>query len=188
MLPDQSIATGDTEGTVKVWNTSNDSIKIMNRNSIEQIVNNANQSEQTQPLNIDINLPKKVLELGNQFKEDLKNKALIEINKLKTTLNIENCCVLCLAAMSDGRLLSGGEDKKAVIWDVSTGQSIRSLKGGHTAAVNCIAVLVGDKEIATGSNDKTIIIWDAKLGQQLKAIVGHELEIFSLVALNESQL
>lgn len=188
VLPDQSIATGDSEGTVKVWNPMNDSIKVMNRNSIEQIVN-TNQNEQTSPLNIDINLPKKVLEIGNQIKEDLKNKALIEINKLKTTLNIENCCVLCLAALPDGRLVSGGEDKKAVIWDVATCQSIKSLKG-HTAAVNCIAVLVeGEcKEIATGSNDKTIIIWDVNIGQQLKVIIGHELEILSLISLKENQL
>ena len=52
VLPDQSIATGDSEGTVKVWNPMNDSIKVMNRNSIEQIVN-TNQNEQTSPLNID---------------------------------------------------------------------------------------------------------------------------------------
>ena len=44
------------------------------------------------------------------------------------------------------------------IWDIYTGEEIKTLKG-HTDNVNCMTVK-DEKTIISGGSDRTIIIWD----------------------------
>ncbi len=93
-------------------------------------------------------------------------------------------------------LASGGKDNVIKIWDLATGNVLRTLYG-HTSNVNALAVSPDGKLLASGSgdiNDKrdlgtftqggvvgrtdtTVRIWRVQTGQQLQVLRGHELPI-----------
>ena len=94
-------------------------------------------------------------------------------------------------------LASGGKDNVIKIWDLTTGNILRTLYG-HTANVNALAVSPDGKLLASGSgdiNDKrdlgtftqggvvggaedtTVRIWNIQTGQQLQVLRGHELPV-----------
>src|SRR5688572_15949054 len=89
-------------------------------------------------------------------------------------------------------LASGGKDNVIKIWDLVTGNVLRTLYG-HTSNVNALAVSPDGKLLASGSgdvNDKrdlwtftqggvvggavdnTVRIWDIQTGQQLRVLRG----------------
>ena len=97
-------------------------------------------------------------------------------------------------------LASGGKDNVIKIWDLATGNILRTLYG-HTANVNALVVSPDGKLLASGSgdiNDKrdlgaftlggvvggaednTVRIWSVQTGQQLQVLRGHELPVAAL--------
>ena len=70
--------------------------------------------------------------------------------------------VLCLQALPDGRIVSGGADGTLRIWtrDSSGAWSSEVLKG-HTKWVYCLQALP-DGRIVSGSGDDTLRIWDGE--------------------------
>lgn len=69
--------------------------------------------------------------------------------------------VLCTAWTSDGaRVVSGGCDNIAKMWDISTGQGTQI--AAHQAPIKEIAFLDGFNLVVTGSWDKTLKYWDAR--------------------------
>jgi WD40 repeat protein len=94
-------------------------------------------------------------------------------------------------------LASGGKDNVIKIWDLATGNVLRTLYG-HTSNVNALAVSPDGKLLASGSgdiNDKrdlgaftqggvvggaednTVRIWSVQTGLQLQVLRGHELPV-----------
>jgi eukaryotic-like serine/threonine-protein kinase len=69
------------------------------------------------------------------------------------------------------RIVTGGWDKTAKVWDARTGTPILSLKG-HTDAVEASYSPDGSR-IVTASWDKTAKVWDAAMGAQVLALIGH---------------
>jgi WD40 repeat protein len=66
----------------------------------------------------------------------------------------------------DGRLLaSGSEDGTIKLWDVNTGEEIRTLKG-HSWRVRSVAFSPDGRLIASGSGDWTIKLWDVNTGRE----------------------
>ena len=56
-------------------------------------------------------------------------------------------------------MASAGADAKTVrVWDVATGECVRTLKG-HTSIVWDVRDLGGGR-MASGSNDGTVRVWD----------------------------
>ena len=55
------------------------------------------------------------------------------------------------------RMLSGGDDRSIIIWDVNSTKVLETLTG-HDNGVTSIALVAGD--IYTGSFDHNIICWD----------------------------
>jgi WD40 repeat protein len=80
--------------------------------------------------------------------------------------------VKAVAVTSDGRIVSGGDDKTARIWDARTGDQLLQLKG-HESGVYAVAV-TPDGRVVTGSSDKTVRIWDSRTGAELAQLKGHE--------------
>jgi WD40 repeat protein len=102
-------------------------------------------------------------------------------------------------------LASGGKDNVIKIWDLATGNVLRTLYG-HTANINALAVSPDGKLLASGSgniNDKrdlaafiqggvvggaednTVRIWSVQTGKQEQLLRGHELPIGAVAFSND---
>lgn len=94
-------------------------------------------------------------------------------------------------------LASGGKDNVIKIWDLATGNILRTLYG-HTTNVNALAISPDGKLLASGSGDindqrdlgaftqggvvggdadNTVRIWSVQTGQQLQVLRGSELPV-----------
>ncbi|MDD3401693.1 MAG: metallophosphoesterase, partial [Eubacteriales bacterium] len=78
-----------------------------------------------------------------------------------------------IACLPEGRrCVSGSLDHTIKIWDIESGQCLRTLEG-HTETFTCVACLPDGKRCVSGSKDNTIKIWDIESGQCLCTLEGH---------------
>ena len=61
----------------------------------------------------------------------------------------------------NARIASVGGDKSVFVWDVTTGQTIKSFTG-HLKRVNCVAWNADDNMVVSGSSDGTMRFWDTR--------------------------
>src|SRR5262249_55719184 len=81
--------------------------------------------------------------------------------------------ILSVAFRSDGKtVVSGSLDGTLRIWDVASGQSLRTLQG-HTFIVRAVAFSPDGKTVVSGSADGTLRLWDVDSGQTLRTLEGH---------------
>jgi WD40 repeat protein len=72
----------------------------------------------------------------------------------------------------DGKMIvTASRDKTARLWDVASGQQLRSLEG-HTDAVYSAAFSPDGKMIVTASSDKTARLWTGSIEGLLKQAEG----------------
>ena len=70
-------------------------------------------------------------------------------------------------------LATTSEDGTAKVWEIDTGDLLRSLKG-HTNPVNCVNYDQQGKYVVTSSSDLTIKLWDCHNDYQCcKTFYGH---------------
>lgn len=86
--------------------------------------------------------------------------------------------------MRDGSLASSGESGIISIWDVNTGEVLKSLKDHQTTWIPCLKEL-SDDSLASGSHDKSIKIWNPHSGQLLLTLEGHTDIVKALDQLSE---
>ncbi|MCS7052505.1 MAG: serine/threonine protein kinase, partial [Ignavibacterium sp.] len=72
----------------------------------------------------------------------------------------------------DRMIASGDSSKKIKLWDVSSGQLIRTLEG-HNDIVYSVSFSPDGKILASGSADNTIKLWDINSGQLIITLEGH---------------
>jgi WD40 repeat protein len=89
----------------------------------------------------------------------------------------------CVVAFSpDGRLLaSGGADAKVKLWEVASGQEVRTLRG-HKALVWSVAFSPDGRLLASGGADSTVKIWEVASGRTVRTLSGHNSWVISSVA------
>lgn len=75
-------------------------------------------------------------------------------------------------------LASGSLDSTVKIWDVRSGNLLRTFQG-H-GAMRAVAFDPQGETLASGSFDKTVELWEARSGKLLRALEGHETSILSL--------
>jgi len=103
-------------------------------------------------------------------------------------------------------LASGGSDDVIKIWDLSTGNVLRTLYG-HTSNVNALAVSADGTLLASGSGDisderdlgifaqggvvggedNTVRIWNVQTGRELRVLRGHELPVAGVAFSNDGR-
>lgn len=77
----------------------------------------------------------------------------------------------------DRVLMTGSYDATIKVWDMKTGQELRTLTG-HTAGIRCLQF--DDSKLITGSLDRTIKVWNWKTGQLLRTLKGHSEGVIGL--------
>src|SRR5438067_309916 len=74
--------------------------------------------------------------------------------------------VRAVAFSPDGRrILTGSEDKTAILWDARTGKQLRVFRG-HTHHVRQVIFSPDGKSMLTSSDDWTAILWDVATGRR----------------------
>ncbi|MBX7173957.1 MAG: TIR domain-containing protein, partial [Pyrinomonadaceae bacterium] len=88
---------------------------------------------------------------------------------------------------SDGKfIVSGSSDETMRIWDLATGQCLKTLVG-HSDSVLAVAVSSDGKFIVSGSSDETVRIWDLATGQCLKTLVGHSDSVWGVAVSSDGK-
>ena len=79
---------------------------------------------------------------------------------------------------------SGYKDKTIKIWDIATGECVKTLVG-HTDEVT--SVYANELQVFSGSKDFTVRVWDIATGECINVLAGHKRAVNSVHA-NESHV
>ena len=63
------------------------------------------------------------------------------------------------------------EDNMLRVWDLESGQVLRTLQG-HVDAVNCMTITPDGSRVVSGSHDETMRLWDLESGEEVATFTG----------------
>ncbi|CAO2652155.1 Nn.00g004380.m01.CDS01 [Neocucurbitaria sp. VM-36] len=84
--------------------------------------------------------------------------------------------IMCLQ-FDDRVLMTGSYDATVKVWDIKTGQEIRTLTG-HTQGIRCLQF--DDSKLITGSLDNTMKVWNWRTGELIRTLTGHSHGVIGL--------
>jgi WD40 repeat protein len=88
--------------------------------------------------------------------------------------------VYCVAISPDGQTLAScGDDKTIKIWNLNTGELLRTVTG-HSDIVWSVTFSPDGQMIASCSEDKTVKIWKLDTGKMLHTLLGHSEAVGSI--------
>ncbi|GHO48233.1 serine/threonine-protein kinase [Ktedonospora formicarum] len=94
--------------------------------------------------------------------------------RVRLTYRGHNAGVLSFAWSSDGaRIISGGEDHTAQVWNVADGRTIYTYRDQPEYLIKCTIWSPDNKRVACASNDQTVRVWNAVDGDNLYTFSGH---------------
>jgi WD40 repeat protein len=95
--------------------------------------------------------------------------------------------VVAVAFVSDGsRALSGSLDGTLRLWDLATGETLRTLEG-HSNGVSAVAVSADGRRALSGSADHTLRLWDLATGATLRTLKGHSNAVSAVAVLADGR-
>lgn len=162
----QTIASGNQNGTVYLWQMGNGQLKNTLRGHSHG-VNSVAISPSGETL--------ASASADNTIKLwDLKTGELVR------TLKGHSAWVSSVAFSPDGKTIaSSSYDKTIKLWDLNTGEVIRTLKG-HSAWIFAVAFSPNGATLGSSSYDNTIKLWDLKTGELRKSLKGDTERILTL--------
>jgi WD40 repeat protein len=108
--------------------------------------------------------------------------------RLEVLLKGHENAVLGLAFSPDSqRLISGSEDRTAMIWDVAAGKALHKLEG-HMDRIYAVGFTSDGARAVTGSDDHELRLWSAEDGALLKTMTGHGDKVRSLAVSFEDRI
>jgi len=125
----------------------------------------------------------------------VSSEKTIELWDVKTVKKVKSftghsSMITSIAFSPDGKLIAsadtglsgdiGGVNAGSIkIWDVKSGQELKTLKG-HKWSVDSVAFSPNGKIIASCGFDNAIRLWDVATGNELKVLLGHEMYVASV--------
>lgn len=101
-------------------------------------------------------------------------------HKSTTDSSIGNVSAVAIAETPERTwIVSGSWDHTVKVWDLRTGQELRTLRG-HNSSVLSVAVTPDGKKVISGSGDNTIKVWDLETGQELLNLTEHKERVNAL--------
>jgi WD40 repeat protein len=177
------LATGDHDGTVRLWNIKNVlPVPIGVLESTNVVPGNRQSSRRIGRL---------------QFSSDGRRLAILrqfhsaEVWKLDplqplATFSDINDWNYALAFSANGRRLVGGREE-VKIWEIETGRLLTSLRG-HEAVIMCAAFSPDGRTLATGSVDHSVKLWNLAIQQEVATLKGHEGPVSDVVFSTDGNL
>lgn len=112
------------------------------------------------------------------WKEVYSERCVVERNWRKNTFtprvldkSVHKGGISCLQfCEAQNILITGSNDKTAIVWNLETGQVLRKLKG-HARTIRTLQF--DDTKLVTGSLDHTLRIWNYHTGQCIRTLEGH---------------
>lgn len=111
---------------------------------------------------------------------DGQTKAISEISKE------HNGRINCLIKLSDGKIVSGGQDNTIKIWDIEKKQTLFTLKG-HSSIIWDIRELEGNKLISA-SDDNKAKIWDMNTKKEVCTLFNSHRHVSSIAVLKNNKI
>lgn len=84
-----------------------------------------------------------------------------------------------LLSKDETKVISGGGDNQIHLWDLQTGELLKSLRG-HVSWVHAMALHPDGQRLVTVSNDQAVRLWNLETGQTLWTIKGHRSKVLDL--------
>lgn len=122
---------------------------------------------------------------GKTIPEGLaKSRAVSEYQQVANHVGLHSASmpgILCLdiSRSSSSRIVTGGNDKNAVIFNLSSSQVVSILKG-HTKKVSKVVYHPSEELVFTGSPDATVRVWGVEQGQCAYIIRAHKSAVTGL--------
>jgi WD40 repeat protein len=92
-----------------------------------------------------------------------------------------------MVVVPDGqRALSATGDRTLKLWDLTTGDCLRTFTG-HSKRVESVALLPDGQRALSASDDKTLKLWDLETGECLRTFEGHSGGVRSVALLADGQ-
>ncbi|MEG4801041.1 trypsin-like peptidase domain-containing protein [Microcoleus sp. ARI1-B5] len=166
VLASAYFTTGNSNGTISVWNFPGGQLKTTLQGHAEAV--NA----------LAASADGKVFASGSDDKTvkiwNLDNGAAVR------TLSGHSAAVSSVAVSPDGQFIASGSwDKTIKVWNAKTGELLRTLTG-HSGLVNTVAISSDSQTLASGSKDGSIRLWNLATGQAIRTIGGKNLSVLSL--------
>ncbi|ROT43092.1 ribosomal RNA-processing protein [Sodiomyces alkalinus F11] len=95
--------------------------------------------------------------------------------------------ILCVAASSDGKfLVTGGEDKRIIVYDAGTLKPLRTFTH-HRDAVTGLAFRRGTNQLYSCSKDRTVKVWSLDELAYIETLFGHQDVVLDIDALAQER-
>jgi WD40 repeat protein len=113
--------------------------------------------------------------------------SLRSVRALRSTLVGHSEYVSSVAVTSDSRLVvSGSGDRNIRVWDLETGQCLRTLKT-HTRPVTAVVVTSDGSRIVSGDLGGALVVWDLNTGMQVGRMLDHTDSIEAIAITGDSR-